>query len=416
LVEEMAFVYLQAGLKPHYDSFLGRTATLNTKWYIRRTISVHNLPEWRLPLTVVTRRRLCSSCQKGKQEKPFQVLESIKSAAVGEKHTKLHSLIDVKLAELHKLVHVMAKPVGAILLSLLVVLTSLDPALAARSSGRIGGSQFSAPRMAPAPRSYEYRGGGSGFGSFYSPFPVTPIVPFGGFGVFPAPLVAPFGFGTLMMFLFVAGTVLPRLRKNLSDSEESEEDTFNAPVTICELKIGLLSSARYLQEELEALAENADTSSKEGLLYVLNETILALLRHPEYWCYASLQKNVTKWSQATAEFNRKSIEARSHTKSETVSNYNNRRMRQEKLSNENSSNGPGEYILVHLIVANEGKLFQLPSQLNSESDVREALKILSSTWSDKLQGLEIIWVPQAIDDVLTEKEMLLQHPELQRIS
>ncbi|GJD09212.1 hypothetical protein Gasu2_34760 [Galdieria sulphuraria] len=285
---------------------------------------------------------------------------------------------------------------------------------AARSSGRIGGSQFSAPRMTPSPRSYEYRGGGSGMGSFYSPFPATPIIPFGGF--YSSPLIAPFGLGTFMMFLIMAGTVLPRLRKNTLESGESEEDVFNAPVTICELKIGLLSSARYLQEELENLAESADTSSKDGLFYVLNETILALLRHPEYWCYAAINTKVTKWTHATAEFNRKSVESRSHTKSETLSNYNNRRMRREKFSGDDSSSLPGEYILIHVIVATEGKLSQLPSELNSESDVKEALKVLSSTWSDKLQGLEVIWVPQSVDDVLTGNEMLLQHPELRRIS
>ncbi|GJQ09146.1 hypothetical protein GpartN1_g6654.t1 [Galdieria partita] len=413
----LAFVSQQVVSKPCRESFLKRRVANASNWYLGRFYQ-YTVVELRKSSSPVLRRGLlCCNCQKGKREleqNQLPIAEVVRCSRT-ENNIMAQKVFKTGLTEVLKLVQFLKKPVGAIFLSLLLVLSSLDPVFAARSSGRIGGSQFSAPRVAPSPRSsYEYRGGGTGMGSFYSPFPATPIIPFGGF--YSVPLVAPFGFGTFMMFLFVAGTILPRLRRNISESGESEEDIFNAPVTICELKIGLLSSARYLQEELENLAENADTSSKEGLFYVLNETILALLRHPEYWCYAAINKKVTKWSEATAEFNRKSIESRSNAKSETMSNYNNRRMRREQFSVDNSSNFPGEFILVHLIVATEGKLPQLPSDLNSESDVKEALKILSSTWSDKLQGLEVIWVPQAVNDVLTENEMVLQHPELRRIS
>lgn len=409
----MAFVSWTPTIsKPEYKGFLGKRGTGTVGWYLGKVSPYKYFFQWKLAYTRT--RLLCCNCEKPMQKrelKGIQVLDGVKCLH-NENSKSGYRAFEEKLAELQKLLQVWKKPIGAIFLSLLLMLSSLDPVFAARSGGRIGGSQFSAPKVSPSPRSYEYRGG-SGLGSFYSPFPATPIIPF---GIYSTPLIAPFGFGTFMMFLFVAGTIIPRLRRNVLESEEAEEDTFNAPVTVCELKIGLLSSARYLQEELENLAEHADTSSKEGLFYVLNETILALLRHPEYWCYAAINKKVTKWSQATAEFNRKSIDARSNATTETVSNYNNRRVKRENVLGEHSFNSPGEYILVHLIVATEGKLSQLPSSLNTESDVKEALKVLSSTWSDKLQGLEVLWIPQAVDDVLTEKEMLLQHPELRRIS
>eukprot|EP00871_Galdieria_phlegrea_P003398 jgi/Galph1/4059/GphlegSOOS_G2776.1 len=310
------------------------------------------------------------------------------------------------------------KPMGILLLVLLFLTSATDSALAARSSGRIGGSQFSAPRSAPAPRSYSYGGGGSG--SFYSPFPVFPIVPLGGF--YSPSLIAPFGFGSFIMFALFVSTILPRLRNRLSedtDNVNDDDDAFNPAITICELKIALLASGgRYLQQELETLAMQADTGSKEGLFFVLNETVLALLRHPEYWCYASINKSSKKWSQATSEFNRKSIEARSQTKTETVSNFNNSRRRRDSTTNESSAfpQAPSEYILVDLILAAEGKISGLPMHLNNEADVKQTLKAISGTSSERLQGLEVIWVPQETNDSLTEEEMLLQHAELQRIT
>ncbi|XP_056682336.1 uncharacterized protein [Spinacia oleracea] len=47
-------------------------------------------------------------------------------------------------------------------------------------------------------------------------------------------------------------------------------------------KVGLLGTARSLQSDLNQIAETADTSTPEGLNYVLTESMLALLRHPDY--------------------------------------------------------------------------------------------------------------------------------------
>ena len=51
------------------------------------------------------------------------------------------------------------------------------------------------------------------------------------------------------------------------------------------VQVGLLGSARDLQRDLDRIATRADTNSADGLHYVLEETVLALLRAPEYWVY-----------------------------------------------------------------------------------------------------------------------------------
>ena len=45
--------------------------------------------------------------------------------------------------------------------------------------------------------------------------------------------------------------------------------------------------ARDLQKDLDQMADKADTSTDAGLHYLLTECVLALLRNPEYWVYAS---------------------------------------------------------------------------------------------------------------------------------
>ena len=53
-------------------------------------------------------------------------------------------------------------------------------------------------------------------------------------------------------------------------------------------QVGLLGSARDLQRDLDRIATRADTNSADGLHYVLEETVLALLRAPEYWVYGEI--------------------------------------------------------------------------------------------------------------------------------
>ena len=54
-----------------------------------------------------------------------------------------------------------------------------------------------------------------------------------------------------------------------------------------QLQVGLLASAKSLQEDLRRLASSSDTASKSGLQRLLQETTLSLLRQPDLWVYAN---------------------------------------------------------------------------------------------------------------------------------
>jgi uncharacterized membrane protein len=58
-------------------------------------------------------------------------------------------------------------------------------------------------------------------------------------------------------------------------------------VNMIQLQVGLLASAKSLQDDLRRLASSSDTASKSGLQRLLQETTLCLLRQPDLWVYAN---------------------------------------------------------------------------------------------------------------------------------
>ncbi|MBR8830618.1 MAG: hypothetical protein N5P05_000880 [Chroococcopsis gigantea SAG 12.99] len=296
---------------------------------------------------------------------------------------------------------------------LVITLTfgSAHSALAARSGGRIGGGSFSAPSRSIAPS----RGGGG-----YAPGPS-----YGGGGIgFPFLLPLFWGGGgggifTILIMFAIASFLVNTFRKaGGGDDGYSEYDSYNPTVTVAKVQVGLLANARYLQEDLNKLAISADTSTPEGRADVLQESALALLRHPEYWVYGASDSEVSTLNSAEAKFNQWSLGERSKVTSETLVNVNNQLRQADstptgggELSTEVQE--PGEYILVTVLVGVQGNL-QLPS-INGSDDLRQAVQKISSIGSDRLLAVEVLWTPQSEGDVLTTDDILANYPNLKLV-
>ncbi len=326
----------------------------------------------------------------------------------------------------NKLLSVMRPLFKSLLLFGLVITLALgqaDGALAARSGGRIGGGSFRAPsRSYGTPsRTYAPPGGGG-----YYPYPG------GGFGF---PFLVPFfgiggGFGglfTILIFLALANFLLQTFRR-VSSGEVAEVDySSNPTVSVTRLQVGLLAEGRGLQAELNRIAETADTNSPEGRAEVLQETSLALLRHPEYWVYAGASTKQARLTSSEAEFNRLSLAERSKFTEETLSNVNN----QLKAANPKGTlqaaeksgqldnptrlitEGPGEYIIATLLAATLGNV-QLPP-INNSDDLRQALRQIGGIPSDNLLAIEVLWTPQAEGDTLTSDDLLAEYADLKMV-
>ncbi|GLJ23525.1 hypothetical protein SUGI_0445680 [Cryptomeria japonica] len=216
----------------------------------------------------------------------------------------------------------------------------------------------------------------------------------------------------------------------LSDRGNSGLFVSSQKTSVLKLQVGLLGMARSLQEELDHIAENADTSTPEGLHLLLtgkrfsmrplnkkggiieiSETSLALLRHPDFcisgYSLADIKRNMDAGEE---RFNQLSIEERGKFDEETMVNVNRMLKRQPSRVWKGSDVFANEYIVVTILVAAEGE-HKLPI-IKSSADLKEALKKLGSIPSRQVLAVEVLWTPQNEYDTLMENELLQDYPLL----
>lgn len=306
-------------------------------------------------------------------------------------------------------------------LILTLVLGNASNALAARSGGRIGGGSFRAPSRTYSPPS-SYRGPSGGYGGGYG---YGYGYPGGGIGF---PFLFPFfgiggGFGSIfgiLIFFAIANFMLQAFRRVGTAGENDVPGYSNSKISVARVQVGLLANARGLQKELDELALRADTGSAAGRAQVLQESTLALLRHPEYWVYGATQAQQTGLEAAEAKFNQFALAERSKFTEETLSNVNNQLREGSSQAALAGAGGqlvetqaPGEYIVVTIVAGVEGKL-ELPT-INSSDDMRQALRQIGGVSSERLLAVEILWTPQAEGDTLTTDDILAGYPDLKLV-
>ncbi|QBE68346.1 DUF1517 domain-containing protein [Synechococcus sp. WH 8101] len=293
-----------------------------------------------------------------------------------------------------------------LLISVLIIQPQVSEAA---SGGRIGGGSFRAPSM---PRSgglnRSYGGGYSrGYGGGIGfPF-IIPIFGFGGGGLF--------GFLILMA---IVGVLVNAFRSAGSGGGTAiggdRVNTINpGPVSLIQVQVGLLASAKALQSDLRQLAATADTSQASGLQRVLQDTTLALLRQPELWVYANAECGSVPFSAAESTFNRLSMTERSKLRQELTSNVGGVRTTSGDLAQRGDADATSEYIVVTLLVASRRPM--TIKQADNGEALRETLRILGSTASSDLIALEVIWQPDGSGDVLSADELVTAYPNLQHL-
>jgi uncharacterized membrane protein len=326
--------------------------------------------------------------------------------------------------------------VSSLLVPMLVIsllLVSPAPSQAA-SGGRIGGGSF---RSAPsAPRTY--RGGGSGGtyrggtpggyrggygGGYYGGYGGYGGGYYGGGGGLGFPFVVPmFGFGGgllgLLVLMAVVGLMLNALRGAAPGIEGGGRDALggsvDGPVSIAELQVGLLASARELQADLRRLAASADTGSSAGLQRVLQETCLSLLRNPELWVYANGEVGQVPFASAEATFNRLSVRERSKLERELTTNVAGVRSGGSSIGLQpGHSDATSDYIAVTLLIASRRALSLRGT--DTAEELRETLQQLGGIGADQLLALEVIWQPEGVGEVLSADQLLTAYPQLQHL-
>ncbi|KAJ0079109.1 hypothetical protein Patl1_23357 [Pistacia atlantica] len=328
------------------------------------------------------------------------------------------------------------------------LLMAFDPnSSLAASGGRVGGSAFSSRSSSSSSRSYSAEPRVPYSAPYYAPSP------FGGGGVYVGPAVGVgvgVGGGSSLFYLFMGFAAFVLVSGFLSDRSEGDVLTATEKTSVIKLQVGLLGMGRSLQKDLNRIANMADTSTPEGLSYVLTETSLSLLRHPDYCIsgyssvslllfllvtrskltvksgllvlqglclfYISLVKpNIQHYvdvkrsvEDGEKRFNQLSIEERGKFDEETLVNVNN--IRKQSTSSQRAGGFSNEYIVITILVAAEG-VHKLPS-INGSGDLKEALQKLGSLPQSKIMAVEVLWTPQNENDTLTERQLLEDYPLL----
>ncbi|WP_320664956.1 DUF1517 domain-containing protein [Prochlorococcus sp. MIT 1223] len=278
--------------------------------------------------------------------------------------------------------------------------------ISAASGGRIGGGEFTIPQM-PRVSNYgnNYRrysnkyngGGGIGF-----PF-LIPIFGFGGGGLF------------IFLFLIaISGAIINSLRSSnpeLNTSTITSNNVTNKIANIIQLQIGLLASAKKLQERLRELANTSDTKSSIGLQDLLKETTIAILREPHLWVYANIESGNIPVKTAEKTFNRLSLLERSKLKIETTSNFSGKKLTSQGLGITPGDADPtSEFIAVTILLASTNEIDI--QKIETNVDLERNLRIIGSTTSTELIALEIIWQPDGKGEVLSREDLLISYPNL----
>lgn len=311
---------------------------------------------------------------------------------------------EIVVKSVMKALKALQKPAVAAVLVGLLLMYDPNSALAA-SGGRIGGKSFSSSRSSAPSRGYSMRTAEPRF-SYSAPYYAPSPFGFSGGGVYVGPAV---GFGSSAFLVMMGFAAFIMVSGFLSDRSEGSVLTATDKTSVLKLQVGLLGLGRSLQRDLNRIAEVADTSTPEGLSFVLTETTLALLRHPGY-CISAYSSVDVKRSMEEGEnrFNQLSIEERGKFDEETLVNVNN--IRRKSSTSQRASGFSNEYIVVTILVAAEG-VYKLPT-INGSGDLKEALQKIASIPSSRTLAVEILWTPQNENDTLSERELLEDYPLL----
>jgi uncharacterized membrane protein len=325
-------------------------------------------------------------------------------------------------------------------LSLFLVLAVVTDVWARSSGGRYGGrAGFSQSRggssgggwssSRPAPSRPYDAAPPSGYG------PSGPTMPSPGFGFLPfllpflwwgggggasAGYGGGFGFGGILGFLIILGIVVVLGRVLLKNLAAARRDRLPGSASslsgggryaVLKCQLALLSTARSLQRELQTYANAASTDTVTGLASALQDVVMALMRHSDYWRYGVVQvQPASTLDEAERGFNQVVSQERAKLSEELTVNVDGVR-RQAPQSERAPANEVGQYLVVTLIVATgypEFTAYQTPSP----KDIEGTLQRLSTLLTSDLLAVEVMWSPENPDDSLTEDELIAEYPEL----
>jgi uncharacterized membrane protein len=193
----------------------------------------------------------------------------------------------------------------------------------------------------------------------------------------------------------------------------TQSELGNDTVTVTKLQVAMLAQAREIQSRLSEISLEVDTETPEGLHWLMQESVVALLRTPENWTHALASSQAVKTEAAEKIFNQISVAERSKFSAETLVNVRGVSRKQKPIAIDPEKE-PAAYIVITLLIGTEHDK-PLFGQIRSQVELQTALEAIAAIPASHLLIFELLWSPQAETDSLTYDELLTEYSDMVQI-
>lgn len=326
----------------------------------------------------------------------------------------------------------------------------VEDASAAGSGGRMGGSYGGSSRSRSPSSSRSYSSPSRSYSSpsrsynrgysrgYYSRPSVTvaPIIGSPGYGSYgygvPTGVVVARGPSIVdfIFFLFFAGVavnVISGIVNGGNDFSRSldEASPLGKGVSVVQVSVALnvprRDSPSSILTYLDQLSRTASTDSRVGISNLVSQVALELMRQKPYIFaanteYKHFRDNDEK--KATRYFNNVAVEERGKFEREGTNKYGgvDYSTTGNKLSDQQELSAQATSAVVTILIEIDGDETKLP-QINNINDLQRALTTLATDVKveDCLRSAEVLWTPEDPDDVLSDKDVIIDYPKLRSV-
>lgn len=334
---------------------------------------------------------------------------------------------------------------AAAIIMVSVLFGGIEDAFAAGSGGRMGGSYGGASRSRSPSSSRSYsspsRSYSRGYSNGYYSRPSVTVAPiigspgygYGGYGYgVPTGVVVSRGPSIVdfVLFLFFAGVAINVISGIVSGGDTfsrslDEASPLGSGVSVVQVSVALnvprRDSPSSILTYLERLSRTASTDSRVGISNLVSQVALELIRQKPYIFaanteYKHFRDNDEK--KATRYFNNISVQERGKFEREGTNKYGgvDYGAAGNKLSDQQALGAQATSAVVTIIIEIDGDETKLP-QINNISDLQQALTMLATDVKvdDCLRSAEVLWTPEDSDDVLNDKDVIIDYPKLRSV-
>jgi uncharacterized membrane protein len=200
-------------------------------------------------------------------------------------------------------------------------------------------------------------------------------------------------------------------RRQRSVVPGSVEELTNNVMTVSAVQLALLANAP-IQAQLAQIVKTMPIDDQAQLNDQLQAVAMALLRLPEYWCYAKISSQTYPTrGEAESSFEQWSMRTRSLLSEETLTR-DSFGLREQAIAPPGADEDPAAYVVVTLLVGTTHDQPLFESTVHEGAEVKTRLEKLASLRRDELLVFEFVWSPQDAADSLTREELLSEYSDL----